>query len=153
MIRHVLIPTDGSESARGAARRALEFAAALGARATGLHVIVPFHAYTYRSQVMLSYHRALPEDSQAAYEATTTACARRILDEFEGLAEEAGVRCDTLVLQHDEPFRAILDAAQRKRCDLIAMASAGRSGISGVLLGNEAHKVLTHGQLPVLVFR
>jgi nucleotide-binding universal stress UspA family protein len=33
------------------------------------------------------------------------------------------------------------------------MASHGRSGLSGLLLGSVTHKVLTHSKLPVLVYR
>ena len=33
------------------------------------------------------------------------------------------------------------------------MASHGRSGLAGLLLGSETQKVLTHCQLPVLVVR
>ena len=43
--------------------------------------------------------------------------------------------------------------AKKKKCDLICMASHGRRGLSGVLLGSETHKVLTHSDLPVLVLR
>ncbi|MEN9478484.1 MAG: hypothetical protein RLZZ300_2625, partial [Pseudomonadota bacterium] len=38
-------------------------------------------------------------------------------------------------------------------CDLIFMASHGRRGISGFLLGSETNKVLTHSKVPVLVYR
>ena len=45
-----------------------------------------------------------------------------------------------------------MTAAQRK-CDLIVMASHGRRGLAGVLLGSETQKVLTHAKVPVLVCR
>ena len=38
-------------------------------------------------------------------------------------------------------------------CDLILMASHGRRGIKGFLLGSETNKVLTHATIPVLVLR
>ena len=38
-------------------------------------------------------------------------------------------------------------------CDLIAMASHGRRGLSAVVLGSETVKVLTHSNIPVLVYR
>ena len=47
----------------------------------------------------------------------------------------------------------ILAAAQRHGCDLIFMASHGRKGLGGLLLGSETQRVLTHGALPVLVYR
>ncbi len=51
------------------------------------------------------------------------------------------------------PTSAIIDAANKNGCDLIAMASHGRRGISAVVLGSETIKVLTHSNIPVLVYR
>lgn len=53
--------------------------------------------------------------------------------------------------ESDHPYRAILDAAQQLGCDLIVMASHGRKGLEGLLLGSETQKVLTNSRLPVLV--
>ena len=50
-------------------------------------------------------------------------------------------------------YLAVIDAAQKNGCDLIFMASHGRRGIDGLLMGSETHKVLTHCKTPVLVFR
>jgi nucleotide-binding universal stress UspA family protein len=50
-------------------------------------------------------------------------------------------------------FQAIIREAQSSACDLICMASHGRKGISGVLLGSETQRVLTHSSIPVLVHR
>ena len=52
-----------------------------------------------------------------------------------------------------DPFQGIIDAARKQKCDLICMASHGRRGIAGVLLGSETNKVLTHSNIPVLVVR
>ena len=51
------------------------------------------------------------------------------------------------------PYRAIIDIAEAKRCDLIVMASHGRRGIAAIVLGSETVKVLTHSKIPVLVHR
>ncbi|MGA8471731.1 MAG: universal stress protein, partial [Pseudolabrys sp.] len=48
--------------------------------------------------------------------------------------------------------RAIIDTAESKGCDLIVMASHGRSGLSAVVLGSVTVKVLTHCKIPVLVY-
>jgi nucleotide-binding universal stress UspA family protein len=65
----------------------------------------------------------------------------------------AGVSCDTLHVEHDHPYLAIIETASQKLCDLIVMASHGRRGISAIVLGSETVKVLTHSTIPVLVFR
>jgi nucleotide-binding universal stress UspA family protein len=68
-------------------------------------------------------------------------------------AANANVACDTLHVSDDQPFKAIIATAKKRACDLILMASHGRSGMSGLLLGNEAQKVLTHSHIPVLIYR
>jgi nucleotide-binding universal stress UspA family protein len=50
-------------------------------------------------------------------------------------------------------YEAIIDTATQKGCDLIFMASHGRKGISGFVLGSETYKVLSHSKIPVLVCR
>jgi nucleotide-binding universal stress UspA family protein len=46
-----------------------------------------------------------------------------------------------------------VDKARAEQCDLIVMASHGRRGLEGFLLGSETQKVLTHSTIPVLVYR
>jgi nucleotide-binding universal stress UspA family protein len=48
---------------------------------------------------------------------------------------------------------AIQKVAGKRGCDLILMASHGRRGLKGLLLGSETQKVLTHSLIPVLVHR
>lgn len=76
-----------------------------------------------------------------------------MLEKVEAKAKKAGVACDTNFSLALHPYEAILQAAKKARCDLIVMASHGRRGIQGVVLGSETNKVLTHSKLPVLVVR
>ena len=69
------------------------------------------------------------------------------------MAKEAGVACASASAVSDIPYEAIIAAATSATCDLIFMASHGRKGISGLLLGSETQKVLTHSKIPVLVYR
>lgn len=48
---------------------------------------------------------------------------------------------------------ARIEIAQGRACDLIVMASHGRRGIAGLLVGSQTQHVLTHGSVPVLVCR
>ena len=68
-------------------------------------------------------------------------------------AQAEGVPCDTEVALSDHPYEAIIHAAASKGCDLIMMASHGRRGLQGLLIGSETQKVLTHCKIPVLVYR
>jgi hypothetical protein len=68
-------------------------------------------------------------------------------------AKAADVACEIVQIEHGQPYQAIITAAKDKDCDVIVMASHGRSGISALLLGSVTHKVLTHTKIPVLVCR
>jgi nucleotide-binding universal stress UspA family protein len=68
-------------------------------------------------------------------------------------AAAGGVECETVSAAGDSPYQAILKQATKSGCDLIMMASHGRRGMSGVLLGSETAKVLAHSKIPVLVVR
>lgn len=59
--------------------------------------------------------------------------------------------CETLQVIQDHTYQAIVATAKEKGCDLIVMASHGRSGLAAVLLGSVTTKVLTHTTIPVLV--
>lgn len=69
------------------------------------------------------------------------------------LANKAGVTCDSVSVINDHPFEAIITAAEEKGCDLIVMASHGRRGMRGLLLGSETVKVLAHSKIPGLMYR
>ena len=73
--------------------------------------------------------------------------------QIEALARQAGIECGTASEASEVPYEAIIKAAQEHGCDLIFMASHGRRGIAGLLLGSETQKVLTHSKTPVLVYR
>jgi nucleotide-binding universal stress UspA family protein len=79
--------------------------------------------------------------------------AQEILARCSALAEEAGVLAAAVSRTSDAPYEAIIDVATESGCDLIFMASHGRRGLGGLLLGSETQKVLTHSKIPVLVYR
>jgi nucleotide-binding universal stress UspA family protein len=153
MTRHILIPTDGSRLSDEAIKQGIALAKALGAKVTGVHIVPPFHAFTYRAQMLLTYQVALAKDSEAEYNRATSSCAKRLLLTIKRAGAAAGVSCDTVQASSDQPFEAIIDIATKKHCDLILMASHGHAAIGGILLGSETQKVLTHSDIPVLVYR
>ncbi|MGA7807372.1 universal stress protein, partial [Bradyrhizobium sp.] len=92
-------------------------------------------------------------DTPEQYRKRMAALAAKYLDVAKQAASVAGVSCETLHLDHDHPYLAIIETAERRSCDLIVMASHGRRGISAIVLGSETVKVLTHSTIPVLVVR
>lgn len=149
MFRHILVPTDGSRLSMKAARYAALLARRTGARITALHVIPPFRLPAYAEGVI-----AYPElYSEPEYEKSTERYARKLLARVEAVAKAARVRCDTVFVTDERPWKAIIRKARAQRCDLIVMSSHGRGGIAAVILGSETAKVLTHSKTPVLVCR
>jgi nucleotide-binding universal stress UspA family protein len=147
MFKHILIPTDGSELSQFAARRAVSFAKETGAKITAFFA-KPEYPIAYFGEGAL-IDPTTPEkfaelaDQQAA----------EYLGAVQKLCKEAGVEFNALTATSDVPYEAIIQAAEKTGCDLIFMASHGRRGISGFLLGSETNKVLTHSRIPVLVYR
>ncbi len=90
-------------------------------------------------------------DTPAQYKTRMQKHAEKILATI--AAQAAGIACETVQVEHEHPYRAIIDTADSKGCDLIVMASHGRHGISAIVLGSETVKVLTHCKIPVLVHR
>jgi nucleotide-binding universal stress UspA family protein len=148
MFKHILVPTDGSKLSAKAIRAAANLAKVCKAKLTGIYVIPPYMAPVYAEGAVLG----MPI-SRKAYQETTEKSARKALAVVEIEAQTAGAESATLHVTGDQPWRAIIQAARSKRCDAIVMASHGRRGLAGVLLGSETVKVLTHSKVPVLVCR
>ncbi|MDW6022530.1 universal stress protein [Mesorhizobium sp. BAC0120] len=148
MYKHILIPSDGSELSQKAVAHGIELAAALDARVTALTVTIPYHS--------LELDPAPVADIPGAADFVREYLHGRpklYLEAVETAARVKGVTCETLQIEHDHPYVAIIETAQAKGCDLIVMASHGRSGLSAIVLGSETVKVLTHTKIPVLVHR
>jgi len=145
MFENILLPTDGSKLSEKSVKQGVRLAKALKARVTALHVSPKFHTFTYQIDLL--------ESTRGDYAEATESCAGNYLDFVKRLAAGAGVKCDVIHVTSDQPFKEIIKTAQKRKCDLILMASHGRRGIEGFLLGSETQKVLTHSEIPVLVYR
>ena len=102
---------------------------------------------------LLSVKPSQLEYTPIEYKKHSEAHAEKVVGAVSAAANSAGVACETLHVEHEQVYQAIIDAASARRCDLIVMASHGRRGVSAVVLGSEAVKVLTHSKIPVLVHR
>ena len=149
MYKHILVPTDGSPLSLKAVKAAAELARGMKARITALHVI-PHYSPPIVGDAVMNYASIV---SPAEYRKSTEKTAQKVLDTAKAEAGARKVKCATAFVTNDQPWDAIVKAAQGKRCDLIVMASHGRRGLKGLLLGSETHPVLTHSKTPVLVCR
>src|SRR5512145_2579894 len=150
MYRNILLPIDGSQPSLRAARRGIGLANALHAGVTAILVTTPWATQFAREPAVVVPGVVVPQtEYDLRTEQAACNCLRVVTDE----ARSAGVPSKALHVRHRDPYVAILDAARREGCDLIVMASHGRRGLAELLLGSETVKVLTHSQIPVLVYR
>jgi nucleotide-binding universal stress UspA family protein len=128
-------------------KRAIAFAKEAGARITFFFAKPDYPVAFYGEGALID--PTTPEKFGEMAESQ----AREILAGCEALAREGAVECAAVAATSEVPYQAIIDTATSAGCDLIFMASHGRRGITGLLLGSETQKVLTHSTIPVLVYR
>jgi nucleotide-binding universal stress UspA family protein len=145
MFKHLLVPTDGSGLSEAAILMAVGLARETQAKVTGVHVLPEFHVLAYGTEMLVDTEERFIRGAQQH--------ADEYLNAIVKAAGESGVECDTVATTRAHPYEGIIWAAKQRGCDLIVMASHGRSGVRAVLLGSETQKVLTHSAIPVLVVR
>jgi nucleotide-binding universal stress UspA family protein len=150
MFTNILLAVDGSGASLGAAHHGIKLASTLKARVTVVTVTIPWATYFSRELAVVAPGVVIPKTEYDYKRETLAAC---ILQNVATYARCAGVGVRTVHRSHQEPYQAIIEAAVHERCDLIVMGSHCDRGLSGVLLGSETMKVLTHTGIPVLVYR
>ena len=147
MFKSILVPTDGSKLSQRAMQKAMLLAKVTGAKLIALHIYPRFAGSPYGT--FGPAEDILAEAHMQQHEAE----AEKLFAGIEKLASAADVALDTVLVEGDDVHKNILAVARKKKCDLICMASHGRRGLAGVVLGSETHKVLTHSTIPILVLR
>lgn len=147
MYKNILVATDGTRLSGKAIIQAIALAKALGARLTAFYASPDYPLPVYAEGAIVE------PMSRREYAAICKDEADRILGAVAAKAKSARVAFSAVHVVNSTPWRAILAAARRHRCDAIVMASHGRRGVSALLLGSETQKVLTHSKIPVVVVR
>ncbi|RQO36474.1 universal stress protein [Herminiimonas sp. KBW02] len=145
MFKNILLPTDGSALSEIAIQKSIALAKVLGAKITGLYVIPEYQILTWQAEMLT--------DTSQDFKKLAASHAEKFLAVISDRAKEAGVPAALVQVTGEHPYEAILKAADDNKCDLITMASHGRKGIQGFLIGSETQKVLVHSKIPVLVYR
>ena len=148
MYKHILVATDGSKLSLKAVKSAASLAASVGARLSALYVMPEYTLPVYGEAAMY-ITEASPKRFKEAVEKDTTAAFAAVAK----VAHGAEITFSAVKATDSQPWNAIIKTARARKCDLIVMASHGRRGLSGLLLGSETTKVLTHSKVPVLVVR
>ncbi len=143
----ILVPTDGSELSDKAIATAVELAAALKASLIGMTAV---GSYAYSGYADYGEEEARDETD---FDAAQAAAANDRLAAVERAAKAAGLSYELVMSRKAPPWRAIIDCAAANACQMIVMASHGRSGLGALLIGSETQKVLAYCDRPVLVVR
>lgn len=144
--KKILVPLDGTELSECMLEHAVEFGQLFDA-AYHLVRVVPYPidiASPYLPHTV-QLNQGLVDDAKVA--------ATEYLDaQAESLAQK-GLTVDTAVLVDAQPGHGILKEVNAAACDLIAMSTHGRKGLSRAILGSAADKVLRGTHVPVLLYR
>jgi universal stress protein A len=141
-IRHILAPTDFSDYSKKALSDAFELAQIFGAKLSLLHVLEPS---PYLGEFTLP---TMGEDLLSDLERQARAALARVLPEAQNVQIEV-----TRSVVMGSPSLKIVETAEAEHVDLIVMATHGRTGLSHLLIGSVAERVVRTAPCPVLTIR
>lgn len=144
MFKHILVPVDGSSTARQAIDKAVAIAEAFKSTVTLIYVIDPY-AFTGVG-TDFSY-------GQAEYLSAATKEANEAIGAARQVFASHGLAVNGSVVEGHSVYQAILDTADSLNADLVVMGSHGRRGLEKLVLGSVTAQVLSHAHLSVLVVR
>jgi nucleotide-binding universal stress UspA family protein len=147
MFKHILIPTDGSPVSARAVKAGIALAKESGAKVTGYHAVEPVPVHIYGEGYVAD------KQMVAEFERRSRDAAKKRIAGLAREARKAGVAFDPIVETARTPYEGIVEAAKKRKCDLILMASHGYRGFSRVMLGSVTDKVIQLSKVPVLVYR
>lgn len=147
MFKQILIPTDGSSVSAKAAKAGIALAKESGAKVIGYHAVEPTPTHIYGEGYVAD------KEMVAEFERRARAAAKKRIAGIAREAQRAGVAFEPLVETARTPYEGIVEAAQKRKCDLILMASHGERGLARLVLGSVADKVIQLSKIPVLVYR
>jgi nucleotide-binding universal stress UspA family protein len=141
--RKILVATDGSKYSLAAASEAIGIAKRCGAF---LYVV---SALPSESSPFDIVHSEMLKGPIEQYELRE---AEKNVKDVMLIAEQEGIPARTIV-ESGPPYKAILEAAEKEKIDLIIMGSHGRTGMERLLMGSVAERVVGHAACAVLIVK
>jgi universal stress protein A len=141
-IKTILCPIDFSEISANALEYAVFLASHHHAELLILHVVEQLHEFEHYQILVLTPQELVEEMEKQAHEKLT-----KLTEQI-----KKTIKVETVVRQ-GKPFVEIIKEAKEKDMDLIVMASHGRTGVSHMLMGSVAEKVVRKANCPVLIVR
>ena len=139
--RRILHPSDFSPASRPAFRKALELAKANRAELLVVHVLPPLPVFPDAYIPATTYDQLAREQR---------ASGQKQVDRLVGSARTAGARASGILVDVGVPAQQIVRLAKSRRADVIVIGTHGRTGLTRVLLGSVAARVMAFAACPVL---
>ena len=149
MHKHILVPTDGSETAQRGVDYALALARDLGAKVTVLTITDPYSRVGMTAGK--SWRRSDLDTDE--FNRRQKGAADKVLNKVKGDAVKMGVYVALVHVSEARPAEAILHTAGARGAHLIVIGSHGRRGVNRLLLGSQTAEVLAHAAIPALVVK
>jgi len=145
MYKRILVAIDGSDTSKRALREALQLAKDGNSALRILHVL---DLVTFSTDTPSGF---------AAYEEALRVGGEQMLSDASDVAEKAGVKCETELLELEERGRRIAEEiagdAEQWRAELIVIGTHGRRGLNRLFLGSVAESLVRIAPAPVLLVR
>lgn len=141
MFSKILVPVDGSDNSFRALDHALFLAKNTGSSVTAMHVIENPPTIYVESQKLLN-------EIMAKYRMESA----KILDRCKQLAEDKGVKIETLIAEGDAASN-ITGHSNNEGFDMIVIGSRGLGKFKEMVLGSVSNKVLHHAKCAVLIVK
>ena len=142
-IRRILFPTDFSPYSTGVLGLAIDFPPKFKASLVIHHVVEDLPLTQHPTVSIYSVDEILEDAEKRA--------RKKLREVFE---KKIRKRVPTsFVVTRGAPFLEILRVAKKKKADLILLATHGRTGLSHILMGSTAEKVVRKSPCPVLTVR
>lgn len=144
MFKNLLVPINGDTLTKAELKMATKLAKIDGAKITIAFVSDPVIPYSSSEiQSILAVSPVEYKKRCEAYAAQLFLKARKLIGN--------GVEVSEIHVYHPNASDGIIEAAKKTKADVIAMASHKRSSIRGLFLRSEAHEVILHSHIPVLI--
>lgn len=139
-VETILVPTDFSELSSDAVNYALSTTQRLGAKIVFLHILERLDRPDEMTPLYDEGY-AFMKDQAHAY-----------LGDLVRKAKELGLEASAELVE-GVPFVQILQMARKCRADMIIMGTHGRTGLSHIMIGSQAERVVRQSPCPVLTVK
>ncbi|HEX7167206.1 MAG TPA: universal stress protein [Acidimicrobiales bacterium] len=140
--RHIVVGTDGSETAAGAVRHAGALASALGAKLT---------VVTAYDRDPATARAAADAPDEVRWRVNDAAAATERADEGRRVAREAGATQVDVYVEAGDPAQVVIDAVELRGADVIVVGSKGMTGAARFLVGSVPNKISHHAPCDVII--